>query len=183
MRSRAGRIMSRDLCGTRASWSDDDGGALVEPADEQEQKLAAELGKGQMPSLLSLTSPGSNNGDDPMARSQQDLVHIARFGGGLDISAKDHTQDNLVQLAQNTAAGKGTLILRDIASKPIGDLVNRDGILRWFDSRIANGLIEGINSLVQAAKATSNPRLVGLRMWASKASMNSESTTWCAPSC
>jgi transposase len=28
-----------------------------------------------------------------------------------------------------------------------------DGIVRWFDSRIANGLIEGINSLVQAAKA------------------------------
>jgi transposase len=28
-----------------------------------------------------------------------------------------------------------------------------DGILRWFDSGIANGLIEGINSLVQAAKA------------------------------
>jgi transposase len=27
------------------------------------------------------------------------------------------------------------------------------GILRWFRSRIANGLIEGINSLVQAAKA------------------------------
>jgi transposase len=27
------------------------------------------------------------------------------------------------------------------------------GILRWFDSRIANGLIEGINSLVQAARA------------------------------
>jgi transposase len=27
------------------------------------------------------------------------------------------------------------------------------GVLRWFDSRIANGLIEGINSLVQAAKA------------------------------
>ena len=30
---------------------------------------------------------------------------------------------------------------------------NRDGILRWFISKIANGLIEGINSLVQAAKA------------------------------
>jgi transposase len=28
-----------------------------------------------------------------------------------------------------------------------------DGILRWFHSRIANGLIEGINSLVQAAKS------------------------------
>ncbi len=28
-----------------------------------------------------------------------------------------------------------------------------DGILRWFHSRIANGLIEGINSLIQAAKA------------------------------
>ena len=28
-----------------------------------------------------------------------------------------------------------------------------DVIPRWFDSRIANGLIEGINSLVQAAKA------------------------------
>jgi transposase len=27
------------------------------------------------------------------------------------------------------------------------------GILRWFDSKIANGLIEGINSLAQAAKA------------------------------
>ena len=35
------------------------------------------------------------------------------------------------------------------------DLVekHRDGILAWFDSRISNGLIEGINSLVQAAKA------------------------------
>jgi hypothetical protein len=105
---------------------DDDGGALVEPADEVEQKLAAGLGKGQMPSILSLTGTGprSNNGDDPMARSQQDLVHITRYGGGFDISAKDHTQDNSVQLAQNTAAGKGTLILRDIASKSIGDLVN-----------------------------------------------------------
>jgi transposase len=30
---------------------------------------------------------------------------------------------------------------------------HRDGILAWFDSQIANGLIEGINSLVQAAKA------------------------------
>ena len=30
---------------------------------------------------------------------------------------------------------------------------HRDGILRWFGSRIANGLIEGINSLIQAAKA------------------------------
>ena len=28
-----------------------------------------------------------------------------------------------------------------------------DGILRWFQSKIANGLIEGINSLIQAAKA------------------------------
>lgn len=27
------------------------------------------------------------------------------------------------------------------------------GVLRWFDSKIANGLIEGINSLIQAAKA------------------------------
>ncbi|MCL4768062.1 MAG: ISL3 family transposase [Hyphomicrobiaceae bacterium] len=30
---------------------------------------------------------------------------------------------------------------------------HRDGVLSWFDSGIANGLIEGINSLVQAAKA------------------------------
>jgi len=30
---------------------------------------------------------------------------------------------------------------------------HRDGILRWFNSKIANGLIEAINSLVQAAKA------------------------------
>ena len=32
-------------------------------------------------------------------------------------------------------------------------IAKRDGILAWFQSRIANGLIEGINSLVQAAKA------------------------------
>jgi transposase len=30
---------------------------------------------------------------------------------------------------------------------------HRDGVLRWFVSRISNGLLEGINSLVQAAKA------------------------------
>jgi transposase len=30
---------------------------------------------------------------------------------------------------------------------------HRDGILAWLDSKISNGLIEGINSLVQAAKA------------------------------
>jgi len=28
-----------------------------------------------------------------------------------------------------------------------------DGVLRWFTSRITNGLLEGINSLIQAAKA------------------------------
>jgi len=28
-----------------------------------------------------------------------------------------------------------------------------DGILRWFESRITNGVLEGINSLIQAAKA------------------------------
>ena len=30
---------------------------------------------------------------------------------------------------------------------------HQDGILRWLDTKIANGLLEGINSLVQAAKA------------------------------
>ena len=30
---------------------------------------------------------------------------------------------------------------------------HREGILAWFDSRIANGLVEGINSLIQATKA------------------------------
>ena len=28
-----------------------------------------------------------------------------------------------------------------------------DGVLRWFESRITNGLLEGLNSLIQAAKA------------------------------
>jgi transposase len=28
-----------------------------------------------------------------------------------------------------------------------------DGILNWFESKISNGILEGINSLVQAAKA------------------------------
>ncbi|HLM47398.1 MAG TPA: ISL3 family transposase [Myxococcaceae bacterium] len=30
---------------------------------------------------------------------------------------------------------------------------HQDGILRWFQSRVSNGLLEGVNSLVQAAKA------------------------------
>jgi len=30
---------------------------------------------------------------------------------------------------------------------------HQNGILRWFDTKIANGLFEGLNSLVQAAKA------------------------------
>lgn len=30
---------------------------------------------------------------------------------------------------------------------------HRNGVLAWFDSRINDGLIEGINSLVQGAKA------------------------------
>ena len=30
---------------------------------------------------------------------------------------------------------------------------HQEGILRWFTSRINNGILEGINSLVQAAKA------------------------------
>ena len=42
--------------------------------------------------------------------------------------------------------------------KPIKDFValverHRDGILAWHTSHLANGLLEGINSLVQAAKA------------------------------
>ena len=28
-----------------------------------------------------------------------------------------------------------------------------DGVLNWFQSRISNGLLEGINSLIQAANA------------------------------
>ena len=28
-----------------------------------------------------------------------------------------------------------------------------DGILRWFTSRLTNGLLEGLNSLIQAAKS------------------------------
>jgi transposase len=28
-----------------------------------------------------------------------------------------------------------------------------DGVLQWFKSRITNGVLEGINSLIQAAKA------------------------------
>lgn len=30
---------------------------------------------------------------------------------------------------------------------------HRDGILAWFRTRISNGLLEGLSSLVQAAKA------------------------------
>ena len=28
-----------------------------------------------------------------------------------------------------------------------------DGILRWFTSKLTNGILEGLNSLIQAAKA------------------------------
>jgi transposase len=30
---------------------------------------------------------------------------------------------------------------------------HQDGILRWLQSRISNGILEAINSLIQAAKA------------------------------
>ncbi|MEJ2687255.1 MAG: ISL3 family transposase [Gammaproteobacteria bacterium] len=32
---------------------------------------------------------------------------------------------------------------------------HRNGVLRWFESRLSNGLMEGLNSLIQAAKAKS----------------------------
>lgn len=32
-------------------------------------------------------------------------------------------------------------------------MAHKDGVLRWFRSRVSNGLLEGINSLIQAAKA------------------------------
>jgi transposase len=32
-------------------------------------------------------------------------------------------------------------------------MAHKDGVLRWFTSRVSNGLLEGINSLIQAAKA------------------------------
>jgi len=32
-------------------------------------------------------------------------------------------------------------------------MAHKDGVLRWFHSKVNNGLLEGINSLVQAAKA------------------------------
>jgi len=39
--------------------------------------------------------------------------------------------------------------------KEVADVVKRHwgGVLRWFDSRITNGLLEGLNSLIQSAKA------------------------------
>ena len=39
-------------------------------------------------------------------------------------------------------------------SSTFADMVDEHwlGIVRWFDSRITNGLLEGLNSLVQAAK-------------------------------
>ena len=53
-----------------------------------------------------------------------------------------------------------------------------NGILRWFHSRIANGLIKGINSLVQAAKAKGarlpvnpQPQSHGLYLLAGKLSL------------
>jgi transposase len=30
---------------------------------------------------------------------------------------------------------------------------HREGILRWFQTRVSNGVLKGINSLIQAAKA------------------------------
>ena len=32
-------------------------------------------------------------------------------------------------------------------------IFSMDGVLRWFTSKINNGILEGINSLIQAAKA------------------------------
>jgi Transposase len=57
-----------------------------------------------------------------------------------------------------------------------------DGILRWFDSGIANGLIEGINSFVQAAKAKRHEDIAPFeasRQWSTGSPANSIST--CQP--
>jgi len=37
--------------------------------------------------------------------------------------------------------------------KSLGFRTPADGVLRWFESQITNGILEGFNSLLQAAKA------------------------------
>jgi transposase len=53
---------------------------------------------------------------------------------------------------------KGAATFNGVPGDPIIDVArtirsHQDGILRWFTSRVNNGILEGINSLVQAAKA------------------------------
>ena len=48
-------------------------------------------------------------------------------------------------------ASQSSLIPMQKAAQAVHN--HRQGILNWFDSKISNGVLEGINSLIQAAKA------------------------------
>src|SRR4029077_10772137 len=67
----------------------------------------------------------------------------------------NHLSPELRRVGSMTLRHRWHLLLKWKGVHQTGSTPKRhwDGILRWFDSKIANGLIEGINSLIQAAKA------------------------------
>jgi transposase len=97
----------------------------------------------------------------------RDANTVAAFADDLDIETARAYRLRLAfqDIYDQPSPGWGELILDRWYSwairsrlEPMKDAArtimrHRDGILRWFTSKIANGLIEGINSLVQAAKA------------------------------
>jgi hypothetical protein len=56
-------------------------------------------------------------------QSIDDLVQIARNGGGLDLEAGNLSRDQLVHLAQN-ASEKATIILHGLNGRPTDELVH-----------------------------------------------------------
>ncbi|SRR6266851_3736674 len=55
-------------------------------------------------------------------RPLNDLIQIARNGGGLDLQADNFSRDQLIQLVRNTVQ-KTTVILRGLNSRPTDELV------------------------------------------------------------
>lgn len=64
-----------------------------------------------------------------MPSPAEELTHLVRNGGSLDIDARHYTADNLVHIVRN-AKVDSVVVLRGLAGRPIDDLVQiaRNGV-------------------------------------------------------
>ena len=120
----------------------------------QEQKVHPEL-KGSR--YLWLKNPGNLSGrqQEKLDQFRSQYLETAK-AYQLKLAFQDlylQTADDAVAYLRHWcawAAGSGLEPFRKL-TRTIH--THRRGILRWFHSKMTNGLLEGINSLVQAAKA------------------------------